>query len=184
MNVLAGAGTYNWVSQSSYQQARNILASKQANGNMNARSIQNHTKQMFSNWNVSMRGNMEPFQGHGNHNIAIHPDNFRRMAEDPEYFVGMTALFQDIKNTRENMSMFPPPAGTTRVASGTIVDADGNISGWSIIKSSTPTSQSATERRSLFTVPESNRASWAELMRNHLEGIGNTDRNNTGNWMA
>jgi len=159
MNVNIG-GT--WVTQASYQKARNMVASKQEGSGTSPNEVKASLQQAMQGWNFST--SMQGFNGSGLRNIAIHPGALRKAANDPEEMVRLKAFALDGEKANANLRQWEQATGLTLKSFGVIIDADGNMSSWS--KS---INRTGAERRSLFDLP--GRPSWAELMRRHLESL-------------
>ncbi|MCL1999824.1 MAG: hypothetical protein FWG74_00175 [Planctomycetes bacterium] len=153
----------SWVSQDSYQKAVALAADQQENAN--AGSVANSVWQMFSGWGQST--GTAPFRAGGLHNVSIHPQVFQDMANDPEKMVEMKSLFLDtIKFQKWGVEQIRS-RGDQVIAIGTIFNADGSSSTWTIAK----TEDTRAQRRSLIQIPENKKPAWSELLRQHMEQL-------------
>ena len=174
------------VSQSAYQQARASVANM-PNGNLNTSGVLSAMKQFTSGVNLST--SMAPFTG-GGMNLGIHPEMLRRAGSDPEEMVRLKALVIDhVEAMRGSIQRFASQ-GIEVIAQGARIHEDGTSSGWLIARS--PDLRG--ERRAQFELPEDDRPSWVELMRQHLEESMSEaeenqpshleDENSTRNWIV
>ena len=153
----------SWVSQESYQKAVDLTANHQENAT--AKSVASSVWQMFSGWGQST--NTEPFNVGGLHNVSIHPQVFRDMANDPDKMVEMKARFLDtIKFQQWGVDQLKSK-GVQVIAMGTVFNADGSSSSWSITRNPDTRAQ----RRSLIEIPKDEKPTWSELMRQHMEQL-------------
>ena len=67
-----------------------------------------------------------PFSGNGLNNVAIAPNILREMENNPDKKMEYEALLYDVANLN------PPPSGMNIKAQGVIIDANGEMSMWSI----------------------------------------------------
>jgi len=160
------------VTQSSYQRARASVANMQS-GNINSGGVLSAIGQLTQGTSVST--NTQPFVGGGQSNIGIHPAMLRRASNDPEEMVRLKALALDVHEMQTASIRWHEARGITVLAMGTIIHEDGSSSGWSITRS--PDLRS--ERRTQFELPEDDRPSWVELMRQHMESL---DEHATRSW--
>ena len=157
------------VTQSSYQQAR-ASVSNMPSGNLRPNDVLATIQQLRPNVTVST--NTSPFSG-GGMNLGIHPEMLRRAADDPEEMVRLKALSIDILNGLENSVRGFESRGITVYARGVIIHEDGSSSGWGIVRGP----DLREERRAQFELPEDDRPSWVELMRQRLEEIMQEEEN-------
>ena len=150
------------VSQNSYQRARASVANMQG-GNLRSGDALSMVQQFVQGTNVST--NTSPFSGSGTANLGIHPAMLRKAANDPEQMVRLKALAMDISEAQAASTRALESRGITVIARGAIIHEDGSSSGWSITRS--PDLRG--ERRSQFQLPESDRQSWVEIMRENIE---------------
>ncbi|MCL2002959.1 MAG: hypothetical protein FWG72_03010 [Oscillospiraceae bacterium] len=151
----------SWVSQESYHKAVALTANRQENAN--ARSVANSVWQMFAGWGQST--DTKPFLASGVHNVSIHPQVFRDMANDPEKMIEMKARFLDTIKFQQWGADQIRARGDTVIAMGTIFSADGSSSSWTIAR----TPDTRAQRRSLIEIPKNEKPTWVELMRRHME---------------
>ena len=183
MSVASILGTT--VSQSSYQRARASVESVQG-GNQSVGNILQTIRQLVPGLNVSTI--TSPFSGSGG-NLGIHPAILRRASNDPEEMVRVKALAMDAYKGETAFRQGQEARGITVHAHGTIIHEDGTTSGWAIVQG-----PDLRERRTQFELPEDDRPSWVELMRQHIEEAmleaeenqpsNLEDENSTRNWMA
>ena len=161
----------SWVSHESYHKAVALTEDKQENAN--TRSVANSVWQMFSGWGKSNES--EPFNVGGVHNVSIHPQVFRDMANDPEKMVEMKARFlDDIKFQKWGVEQLKAK-GVQVIAMGTVYNADGSSSAWSI----TRTEDTRSKRRSLIEIPKEEKPTWSELIRQHMEQLRESQLSHT-----
>jgi len=175
------------VRQSAYQQARASVENMQG-GNLRPGDVLAAIQQLTSSVNVST--NTRDFSGNSGMHLGIHPSMLRRAADDPEELVRLKALALCTMETQAASTQAWESRGITVVARGSIIHADGSSSGWSITRSP----DLREERRNRFELPEDDRPSWVELMRQHLEESMREaeenqpshleDENSTRNWIA
>ncbi|MCL2217836.1 MAG: hypothetical protein FWB91_12585 [Defluviitaleaceae bacterium] len=164
------------VSQSAYQQARASVANMQS-GNLNANGVLSAIQQFTSGVNLST--SMAPFTG-GGMNLGIHPEMLRRAGSDPEEMVRLKALVIDhVEAMRGSIQSFASQ-GIEVIAQGARIHEDGTSSGWLITRTPDLREQRR-ERRAEFELPEDDRPSWAELMRQRLEAIIQDEENQPRN---
>jgi len=162
----------SWVSPTSYQRARASVASMQEDGGrMSANDVLSSLQQMMPNWNIS--NNTSAFNGTGIRNIGIHPNVLRKMADDPEEMVRFKALVLDGEYTVPQHENWARQNGFEITGRGTIIDRDGNVSSWVMGRGG----GRGDERRSLLELPEEDRPSWTELMRQQLESLRENNEN-------
>ncbi len=67
----------------------------------------------------------------GKYNVAIHPKALERMGQDEEFGSRIHDILSFVKEADDNLERFVNANGATLVASGTIIDANGEVSMWS-----------------------------------------------------
>jgi len=149
------------VRQSAYQQARASVANMQ-DGNLNAGGVLAAIQQLNSNVNVS--SNTSAFSGNTGMHLGIHPAFLRRAGNDPEEMVRLKALAIDHMNGMVDTVQRFASRGIEITAVGSVIHEDGTSSGWMMGRS-----KGASERRTQFELPESDRPSWVEIMRESME---------------
>jgi len=154
------------VSQGAYQRARASVANMPSE-NLNASGVLSAMKQFTSGVNLST--SMAPFTG-GGMNLGIHPEMLRRAGSDPEEMVRLKALVIDhVEGMRNSIQRFASQ-GIEIIAQGARIHEDGTSSGWMIGRGPDLREQRR-ERRIEFELPEEDRPSWVELMRQHMESL-------------
>jgi hypothetical protein len=160
------------VSQGAYQRAR-ASVTNMPSGNLNANGVLSAMKQFTSGVNLST--SMAPFTG-GGMNLGIHPEMLRRAGSDPEEMVRLKALVIDhVEAMRGSIQSFASQ-GIEVIAQGARIHEDGTSSGWLITRSPDLREQRR-ERRAEFELPEDERPSWVEIMRQQLEEIMQEEEN-------
>ena len=160
MNVVNINGSI--VRQSAYQQAR-ASVTNMPGGNLRPGDVLAAIQKL--NPNVNLSNNTSAFSGNTGIHLGIHPAFLRRAADDPEEMVSLKALAIDHMNGMVESARRFESQGITVIAQGSIIHEDGISSGWIIARS--PDLRG--ERKSQFKLPESDRQSWVEIMRESIE---------------
>lgn len=92
-----------------------------------------------------------PFSGSGKGNVAVSPKILREMQENPDKRVEYEALLYDVANLNWNQN-------PTVKSSGVIIDANGEMSMWSISKSDGGT------KRAKSTLDKNNKSWWQKVL--------------------
>ena len=126
-------------------------------GKTTAMDVLKDLKSRYKDTNFIVGGG--PFSGQGLNNISISPKALQKMAEDPDKRAELEALIYDVANGQKSMPQ--QSGGTQIVAHGTIIDEDGNLRGWGIVK----TDDSSQRRVQTGKLGKKNRGNWmSELL--------------------
>ncbi|MCM1259064.1 MAG: DUF6033 family protein [Roseburia sp.] len=114
----------SWVSETAYAYAKSKMNDSTEDNKTN--SMLNQLSEQFPDTKFST--NTAPFSGTGINNIQIAPNILKEMVNDPKKRMEYEALIYDCVQVEKTLVA----ARSDVKAHGTIIDSNGNLSGWSI----------------------------------------------------